>query len=312
MEKSFASIVVPIVGPTASGKSLAALELAQKLGGEIINCDSVQFYRYVQIGAAKPTQKDREKIPHHLLDVVEPNETFTAADFRAAALKILKERSQLGIKIFYVVGGSGFYLQALLKGMYEIPPASDEIKRKVREDLAKNGTSFLYEQLKSADPNFASQISPQDTYRIQRGIEILRSTGKTPSQAKSGFKSEPFPYPVTSFGFNPGRDELVKRIETRTAQMLHDGLIEETQDLINRGFAATAPLRSVGYKETVAFINGEVAHEDLANEITISTRQLAKRQVTWFKRDPSIMWEQPNTAGIENVEKEIKKALEKI
>ncbi len=288
-----------VVGPTASGKSDVAVEIAEACGKEqprapeLINCDSVQFFAGVDIGAAKPEPELLARAKHHLIGHVPLGGAYTAGDFRRDALKIIEERSQI-VSSFVGVGGSGFYVQALEKGMYEVPELSEDIRKQLDRDAEEKGYGVLYEELRTRDAEAAAKIQPQDRYRIWRALEILRShpDGGTLSQIRAQFeKQKPdAPFTVSKIGIFRSREELRRRITSRTQRMLREGLIEEVEGLRAKGLNDWAPLKSVGYKEVQEFLDGRLTREELEPLIITSTMQLAKRQMTWFKRDASIQW----------------------
>jgi len=278
-----------VVGPTGSGKSHWALHEAAKNSGVILNADSIQFYKYLDIGSAKPTPEERERVPHFLFDVVAPDENFTAGDYRRAALGLIEEHSTY--KPIYVVGGSGFYIQALTRGMYDIGP----VPQSVREYIAHLGPrEKMYEELLKKDPQAARRIGPHDSYRIQRALEINEVTGQTVQQVEEQFRKQNSTlsekYDVRTVGLTLHREELRRRISARTERMLSLGWLDEVRDLMGRGYADTKALKSVGYKECLAHLRGELSRSNLFSSIVTSTMQLAKRQMTWFRRDQSVQW----------------------
>lgn len=283
-----------VVGPTASGKSELALTLAQKNKGVIVNCDSVQMYSEVHIGAAKPSLEELKLIPHYLYGHVVPPQKYTAGEFRRDFFSLLEDLKNQNQEIVYVVGGTGFYFQALEFGMYSVDECSLEIKTELLKIASTpEGVLSLYEELKHHDPEFAQKIHPHDQYRLIRSVEILRSSGKRPSELKSEMKllAKSFPYQLNKIGVHMARELLHEHIHRRVQKMLKMGLIEEVQGLIQKGLSDWEPLRSVGYKEVQLYLKGEIKSlHELEDKITISTRQLAKKQITWFKRDKAIEW----------------------
>lgn len=283
-----------VVGPTASGKSELALQLAERHDGVIVNCDSVQAYSHVQIGAAKPTEDELARRPHYLYGHIHPPNEYTAGDYARDVHALLPQLEKSGIPHVYIVGGTGFYFQAIEKGMYEAAKVPDDLASELREQAGtREGLHALYEELKLNDPESIEVIHANDQYRIVRAIEILRSTGKKPSVLKREMAAarKEFPYPLEKIGVNWERSELHLRIHQRVKKMLAMGLVEEVRNLKKLGFEHWAPMASVGYKETLAYLKGELSGLDnLEESILISTRQLAKRQITWFKRDSSIVW----------------------
>lgn len=289
-----------VVGPTACGKSELAVCISEKLrdaGGiqpELINCDSVQFFAGVEIGAAKPEPELLARAPHHLLGHVGLGDAYTAGDFCREALSLIEHREKEGCTRFLPVGGSGFYVQALEKGMFEVPEIRAGVREELEEKLRREGLGSLYEELSSRDPEAASQIKPQDSYRLLRALEILRSepTGATLTEIKHRFevKRPPRPFRVSKIGVFRPRDVLREKVTLRTQSMLERGLIDEVRGLRAQGLGAWAPLQSVGYKEVQEHLDGRLPFSELEATIVTKTMQLAKRQMTWFKRDPSILW----------------------
>ncbi len=293
-----------VVGPTGCGKTDLAVEISEQFEPptpqpEIINSDSVAFFELVQIGAAKPGPELLARAHHHLVGHVLRNQKFTAGDFRRDALKILDERSSQTTR-FLIVGGSGFYSQALEKGMYDVAEPSEELKEQLARDAEKLGMAALHNELRRRDPESGTRIQPADHYRTLRALEILRgdTRGLTLSEIKAEFELAKAPSPFTSkkIGLFRPRDVLREKITERTRKMLSDGLIDEVQTLRAEGLRAWAPLQSVGYKEVQAFLDGQLRREDLESTIVTSTMQLAKQQMTWFKRDPQTKWFDADTA----------------
>jgi tRNA dimethylallyltransferase len=281
---------VLIVGPTASGKSSLALRLAETLGAGILNCDSLQAYRRLDVGTAKPSWSERQRVPHYLFDFLKPGEILTAGDFRRLALGVLER--ELPLRPVLGVGGSGFYIQALEKGMFALDKPKPEVDAQVRRDLERDGLAKLYEELREGDPEYAEELNPNDSYRIVRAVVILRDSGRKVSELKREFteKTEPFPFPLLKLGLAPSREWLLPRIQQRTEQMLKLGFMVEVEKLLDEGWGEWPPMQSVGYKECVACLRGEVPFEKLPALISEKTIQLAKKQRTWFNRDKEIHW----------------------
>lgn len=298
--------VLFIVGPTACGKTDFAVEAAERVRAatgerlpEIINGDSVQFFDGVEIGAAKPGPDLMARVPHHLVGHVPLGGTYTAADFRREALETIDRRSRSGVRRFFVAGGSGFYVRALDKGMYEVPEIPESVKEGVRADLEALGAHALHEELRRRDPEAAARIQPQDRYRIARALEILRASpeGQTLGRIRADFEEKQnlfinssSPFHSSKIGLFRPRDVLRRRVEERTRRMMDGGLLDEVLRLRALGLASWAPLRSVGYREVQELVEGRLQRKDLEASIVTSTMQLAKRQMTWFKRDPDIRW----------------------
>lgn len=283
--------VIFIVGPTAVGKSAFALDLAEEFGGSILNCDSVQTYAHVQIGAAKPLPQELERVPHHLVGYVTPPQELTAAQFRRDALQILEQETKKGP--VFAVGGSGFYIQALKKGLYSVGQV-DPIRRDYwKSRLEFDGAEVLYRELKSIDPGYALKISQNDGYRIVRALELIESENKSMEQIQMEFDQRAkadWPYKTYNIALSMDRNLLRKRIAERTQAMLQQGLIEEVHELLQMNLKDWAPLRSVGYLEVVQGLESGSTPMQMAEKIEIHTAQLAKKQMTWFRRDTSLVW----------------------
>lgn len=288
-----------VVGPTASGKSDLALRLAQQLTWPIINCDSLQVYKEINIGTAKPSVKEMQSVPHYLFDYIEPPATITAAQYLQDVSQVLKEQ-EITQAIF--VGGSGFYLQALIKGLYPQGEIDPKIKDKVEEWIAKDGYEAVFKWLQGKDPQYCEKISPQDHYRIRRSAEIILNSGKSISENKKLMSEQDHsvlpPHQRIIIGLNDERRHLRKRVEKRTETMLAQGFVEEVENLVDKGMSHWPPLSSVGYREVQAHLAGQISHESLYEQIVTSTMQLIKKQQTWFKRNPEIQWFTPDQSDL--------------
>ena len=280
--------LVFLLGPTASGKTDWALKWADQTGGVIVNGDSVQLYRELNIGSAKPDFKKYSHIPHYLFDLVEAPQVWTAGDYRKNALKIL-HRELPGRQVF-VTGGSGFYIQALEKGMYPVQKASKEVVEKLKAIYKKKGLDFLYRELQKKDPEQARKVESKDHYRILRSLAIINSEGCPVSEIKKRFSPKKLPWPYLKIGLNISREELVKRVENRTHWMLKRGLIEEVECLLKKGLENWKPLQSVGYRESVLFLKKKLNKDTLYSQIVQNTLSLARKQKKWFQRDKNIVW----------------------
>ena len=279
-----------ICGPTASGKSDLALRLAHELDAEIINADSMQIYCGMDIGTAKPTPEQRRDIPHHLIDVADPDQPFSAADFAAAADYAIKDITERGKRVI-VVGGTGLYIRALLKGLVDSPSGAGEIRQALQQEARDLGNEAMLEKLRLVDPELAGRIHPNNLVRIIRALEVHRLTGVTLShyQQDHGFSAKR--YESLQIGIRVERQELYQRIETRVDRMLEQGLLEEVKHLLASGYGPESKaMRAIGYKEAVAFLTGEYSLEQAALLIKRDTRRYAKRQLTWFNADPEIIW----------------------
>ncbi len=280
--------VILVVGPTASGKSAWALEQALKYHGSIINIDSVQFYKGLEVGSAAPTEAEKKLVPHYLYSYVEAPLEMTAAKFLEEFEKI-KQLPDLKFPLF-IVGGTGFYIQALEKGLFDVEPISEKIRTDLENELLNSGADALFVELKSRDPH--TQIHVNDHYRLVRALEIIRTTGKIPSQmkAENNFKNKNFNFPYLKIGFQFEKEFFLERVKQRTEAMIQNGIVAETEYFLKNNYHDWAPLSSVGYREVVQCLQQNKTKDWLLENITQSTMQLIKKQKTWFKRDLSILW----------------------
>jgi tRNA dimethylallyltransferase len=286
--------LIIIVGPTGVGKSEIAVELAEEIGGEIINADSQQVYRHMDIGTAKPSAVDRERVPHHLIDVVDPDEEFDVAIFRRLALRSIDDVGRRGRKAI-VCGGTGLYVKALTKGLLVGPAQAPEVRARLKAELENQGLGALYRRLQQIDPAATSWIHPHDRQRIMRALEVFESTGKRMSewQGEHGFSEERFE--SLKIGLDRPRQELYDRINRRCEQMVQSGLLEEVRNLRASGYGLNLKtLQSVGYRHMGLVLNGVMSLADALALMQRDTRRLAKRQLTWFRGDAQICWYSPN------------------
>lgn len=281
--------VIVIVGPTASGKTDLSIRLAKELNGEIISADSMQIYKKMTIGTAKPTKEEMQGIPHHMIDIVEPNEDFNVAKYKNMAEEKIEEVLSKG-KQPIIVGGTGLYIDTLVNGIEFFDIENDfEYRAKLENEVKEKGVDWLYEELKKVDSEAADNIEKKNVRRVIRALEIYKVTGKTKTQLdKESIKGSKYDYII--FGLLWDREKLYERINLRVDIMLKDGLIEEVKSLIdNEGFSKTA-LQGLGYKEVVEYLEGNVSYEEMVEKIKMETRRYAKRQMTWFKRNQNIIW----------------------
>ena len=282
--------LVVVLGPTASGKSALAISLAEKLHGEILVCDSTQVYRHFDIGTAKVPAAEQRGIPHHLVDLVEPQDVFTAGDYQRCALQALDDLRRRG-KLPILTAGTGLYLRALLHGLSEAPQRSEELRDRLRAIVQRRGPDHLHRLLLRLDPPAASRIAPRDTQKIIRAIEMRLLTGKRVDEIHRAGRSGLEGYAITKIGLNPPRSALYARINARTAHMIQAGWLNEVRNLIAAGIPRDAkPFQFIGYSDLRQHIEGNLSEESAIEKIRQSTRQFAKRQITWFRREPDVTW----------------------
>jgi len=298
MDSRNRSRILVIVGPTASGKSDLALALARELDGEIVNADSMQVYRGMDIGTAKPAPAQRAGVPHHLIDVAELDQPFSAADFAEAADAAIRAIAGRG-KRAIVVGGTGLYIRALLKGLVDSPSGAGAVRKALQEEAAQVGNEAMLEQLRQVDPELAARMHPNNLVRIIRALEVHRLTGVPLSRHQQEHAFSGRRYDALQIGISIDRKELYGRIEARVERMLAEGLLAEVQRLLSQGYGRQLKaMRAIGYKEAAAYLAGECSLEEAVQLMKRDTRRYAKRQLTWFNADPDILWfEYPGKFG---------------
>jgi len=284
-------LIPAIVGPTASGKSELGIELALASNGEIINLDSVQVYRRIYIATAKVPSLDRRGVLHHLIDIVEPTENFTAGDYARRAAQTIEEiesRKRTAI----LVGGTGFYLRALVKPLFEGPKTDLKLRERLVCLRDRRGAEHLHRMLTRFDPRAAANISPRDWSRTIRALEFYFQTGRRISQSQPETPSVPeLASRIRVIALNPPREQLYARIDDRADQMFHGGLIEEVQSLIEAGIPPTAKaFQAHGYRRVVEYLQGKRSREDALNQMKLDTRHYAKRQLSWWRAWPGVKW----------------------
>jgi tRNA dimethylallyltransferase len=282
--------VLVIVGPTGVGKTQASLELADILDGEVVSLDSRQVYKYMDIGTAKPTKREMKKIAHHLIDIVYPDERFTAADYGRKARGVIKEIIRRN-KQPIVVGGSGLYLKALTKGFFKGPKADEKLREKLREEESKLGPYYLFDKLKEVDPKAASSIHPNDSVRIIRALEVYELTGKPITSLQEKGDYEPFEMDFIKVGLTLDRKKLYERIDQRVEKMITEGFLDEVKGLKEKGYSSELKaFKTVGYQELFSYLEGKIDLPLAVESIKLNTRHYAKRQLTWFRKDKEIKW----------------------
>ena len=285
--------LIVILGPTAVGKSALALELALRIDGDIVNADSQQVYRYMNIGTGKPSEAERSLVPHHVIDVADPDEEFNAAIYRQLAGDAIERIHSSGKKAV-VCGGTGLYLKALTQGLFTGPAQDAKIRRSLENEINEKGLAALYDRLVSIDKTVTGTIHPNDRQRIIRALEVYQKTGRPISEWQKEHAFRQQPYVVLKIGLQRERAELYGQINRRSERMIDDGLLDEVRGLVSRGYdLELKPLRSVGYLQMGAVIRGELSLSDATDEMKQETRHLAKRQLTWFRRDDEIRWFHP-------------------
>ena len=279
-----------IGGPTASGKSAVGLELARFFEAEIINADSMQVYRYLDIGTAKPTREERNVVRHHLIDILYPDEEFSAALFREEAQRAIADIKARGKRVM-VVGGTGLYIKALTSGLIRGGEADPVIRKRLQDQAQAGGRELLYERLKEVDPTTAARLHPHDTYRVIRALEAYERTGRPISAIRGGHRFQEESYQTLKIGLMVEREELYRRIDERVDAMVQQGLQEEVERLLEMGYAPSLKaMQSLGYKQIIAYLEGEYDLTEAIRLMKRDTRRYARRQITWFKADSEIHW----------------------
>jgi tRNA dimethylallyltransferase len=282
-------LLVVVLGPTGSGKTALSLALAERFRGEIVNCDSVAMYREFEIGTAKPTAAERARAVHHMLDVVGPLGLITAGEYARQAREVLQQIKARGA-LPIVVGGTGLYLRALLEGLFAGPQRSEELRERLRERAEERGLGYLQRLLSRLDPAAAEKIHAHDTPKLLRAIEVcLASRTKMSDMWKQG--RDPLPgFRIVRLGLDPERKALYERINQRAQRMFDGGLSAETLSLLEKYGSAPRPLSALGYKQAVALMRGEFEREGAVQAAQRAHRNYAKRQMTWFRREPDVTW----------------------
>jgi tRNA dimethylallyltransferase len=288
-EETSPPLLVVILGPTGSGKTALSLTLAMKFGGEIVNCDSVAMYREFDIGTAKPSAVERAQAPHHLFDLVDPTQDVTAGEYAREARQVLQQiagRKRLPI----VVGGTGLYLRALLEGLFPGPRRSDELRERLRERAASRGSNYLHRILARLDPASAAKVHPNDAPKLIRAIEVCLASRQKMSELWQQGRDPLRGFRILRLGLDPDRTVLYERINERARRMFETGLLEETRRLLDRFGETARPLGSLGYRQAVQQLRGELTPEQALQAGQQAHRNYAKRQMTWFRREPNVAW----------------------
>jgi len=281
--------MIAILGPTASGKSALALDLAARVDGEIVNCDSMQMVRHLEIGTAKPSAEEREQIPHHLFDVVDPDEFFSAGAYMERARAVSREIAGRE-KVPIIVGGTGLYFRALVKGVFMGPGRLPELRDRLQRIVKRRGPAPLYRILSRRDPLLAASLQPQDAVRIVRALEVMVQTGRKMSEVQA--ETEPLTgFALAVMALNVPRARLYDRINRRVEQMFRLGLIDEVRALLDRGYLPSAKgFEALGYRHALQVVRGELTVGEAVELTQRDTRRYAKRQLTWFRKEEAVTW----------------------
>lgn len=283
------SPLVIIVGPTASGKTALSIALATDFGGEIVNCDSVAVYREFEIGTAKPDREQRQAVSHHLIDIVSPTQAFTAGDYSRAARRVLAEIAARGA-LPIVVGGTGLYLRALLQGLFEGPPRSEELRSRLRDRAAERRPGYLHRILRRLDRVASKKIHANDDSKIIRAIEVSLLARRPMTELWEEGRDPLKGFRILCIGLDPDRAALYARINERAEEMFANGLVEETSALTSKYGDSAPALGSLGYKQAAQFLRGEISRDEAVRASQQGHRNYAKRQMTWFRREPEVRW----------------------
>lgn len=298
--------VIVICGPTASGKTALSIELAKKIKGEIVSCDSMQIYKDMNIGTAKPTEQEKKGIKHYMIDIVSPDERFSVADYKREAKIAIREILEKG-KVPIVVGGTGLYLDSLI---YEIDYPNIEFNEQYRKQLEliadKEGLDKLYEEAKKIDPIAIEKISRKDRKRIFRILEIYKATGKNKTEQEIVSRKNEIEFDYKVFALSWKREKLYERINQRVDIMLEDGLIQEVEKINKKYNQFPTSIQGLGYKEVIQYLDNKISYEEMVEKIKMETRRYAKRQLTWFRKNKQTKW----IDGEDEIKKNIKIILE--
>lgn len=281
-----------IMGPTASGKTALACALYDELDCELISVDSALVYKDMNIGTAKPTAEELAQYPHHLIDIRDPSEPYSAADFREDVLRVMADVTARG-KIPVLVGGTMLYFKFLLEGAADLPEANETVRKQIEDEAAEKGWPAIHEQLAQVDPESAARLNPNDPQRVQRALEVYRVTGKTLTEHWAQQQQQSIPYNVVQFAICPKeRKTLHERIELRFEQMLKEGFVDEVRALYQRGdlHEDLPAIRAVGYRQVWEYLDGKLSYDEMVFKGVVATRQLAKRQVTWLRSWKNLHW----------------------
>ena len=293
--------VIVICGPTASGKTALSIELAKKVNGEIISCDSMQIYKDMNIGTAKPTIEEMQGIKHYLLDFVSPNERYSVADFKKDAKNAIKEILSKG-KVPIIVGGTGLYLDSLIYEIeYQNIEFDENYRKKLEQEVEEKGLEELYDKAKKIDPVAIEKISKNDKKRILRILEIYHATGKNKTEQEIESRKNEVEYDYKVYAISWDREELYARINKRVDLMIEQGLIDEVKNILQKYEQFPTAMQGLGYKEVVDYLKGNCTKQEMIEKIKMETRRYAKRQLTWFRKNKRTIWIQGNNSIQNNI-----------
>ena len=286
--------VIVICGPTASGKTSLSIELAKKINGEIISSDSMQIYKDMDIGTAKPSKEEMQGIKHYLLDFVEPSQRYSVADFKKDAEKAIEEILSKG-KVPIIVGGTGLYVDSLIYGIeYQNIQFDEQYRAELEKRVEQEGLEKLYDEAKKIDPQAMEKISSNDQKRILRVLEIYKATGKNKTEQEAESRKNGVKYDYKVFAINMDREKLYERINKRVDIMIEQGLIQEVKELLQKYDEFPTAMQGLGYKEVVQYLQRTISKEEMINKVKMETRRYAKRQITWFKKNKQTIWIGPH------------------
>jgi len=284
--------VVVVVGPTGVGKSQLAVELAEHFGGEIITADSMQVYKFMDIGTDKPSHEAQRKVQHHLIDLVFPDEPFHAGIYRALGQAVIADLHRAR-KPIWVVGGTGLYIKVLTQGLFPAPAIDPDARERLKREARERGNGFLYGRLRQLDRATAERVHPNDLFRITRALEVFESTGIPISLHRDQHRFGDRPFSLLKVGLEMERSKLYRRIEERVDRMIEQGFLEEVCGLLEKGYGPQLkPMQSLGYKQFTRFLLKEIGWDEAVHRVKRETRHYAKRQWTWFKTDPEVRWQE--------------------
>jgi len=286
--------IITICGPTGIGKTHFAIAIARHFNGEIIGADSMQIYKYMDIGTAKPDADELKMAPHHLVDFLDPRVEFDAGLYAARAGEVIESLSNKG-KLPIIAGGTGLYIRALLHGLFRSEPVCEKTLSALARLQKEKGNLFLHEELKSCDPAAARKIHPNDSFRVIRALEVFKTTGQPISAKHKNHEFKESKYQSLTIGLHMDRKKLYERINQRVDIMINQGLLNEVNFLIKKGYSLDLkPMQSIGYRHMGMFLNQEVDFEEAVRLLKRDTRRYAKRQFTWFNREPGLIWLEPS------------------